>query len=78
MGKKRKRLTGTVEKIIKPFSRTESEKAQIGVEDPEVLYREIRVENVVADENGETGHLKEGAQVDVVIEADSEAITNKP
>jgi hypothetical protein len=46
MTKKRKKLRGKVEKIIKPVYPSEPEKAQITVEDADHLYREIRVENV--------------------------------
>jgi hypothetical protein len=76
--KKRKKLHGTVEKVIKPVNPSQPEKAQIGIEEAEVLYREIRVENVVADEDGGRARLKPGAQVDVIIEADSDATIKKP
>ena len=35
------------------------------------MYREIRIENTVANERGENAKLKEGADVDVIVEADS-------
>jgi len=54
------------------------EKAQIGIEEADELYREIRVENVVTDEKGKNARLKVGADVDVVIEADTDATTKKP
>ncbi len=78
MGKKRKKLRGTVEKVIKPLVPSEPEKAEIGIEEADDLYREIRVENVVTDENGEKASLKPGAKVDVVVEADSDATVKKP
>jgi hypothetical protein len=78
MGKKRKKLLGTVEKVIKPIAKSEPEKAEIGIKGADDLYREIRIENVVTDENGEKARLKLGAQVDVVVEADSDATTKKP
>jgi len=77
MSKKRK-MRGTVQKVIKPVIPGEPEKAQISVEEGDDLYREIRVENVVTDENGGKAALKAGADVDVVIEADSNATTKKP
>jgi hypothetical protein len=49
MGKKRKKMRGTVEKIIKPVSPMEPEKAQITIPEADDLYREVRVENVVRD-----------------------------
>jgi hypothetical protein len=78
MGKKRKRMRGTVEKIIKPISPTEPEKAQISIPEADDLYREVRVENVVTGESGEKACLKPGAQVDVIVEADSSATLKKP
>jgi len=78
MTKKRKKLRGKVEKVIKPAYPAEPEKAQITVEDADHLYREIRVENVLTDENGEKATLKPGAKVDVVLEADSTDTIKKP
>jgi len=47
------------------------EKAEIAVEGADHLYREIRIENTLEDENGNQVKLKAGAQVDVTVEADS-------
>jgi hypothetical protein len=76
--KKRKRLHGTVEKIIKPIHSGEPEKAQIAIEEAEHLYREVRVENVLTNDKGETSSLKVGAKVDVIVEADTDAMMKKP
>lgn len=78
MGKKRKKLPGTVNKIIQPVIPNLPEKAQIDVEGAEDLYREIRIENTLTDDNGEEVRLKEGARVDVSIEADTDATMKKP
>jgi predicted DNA-binding antitoxin AbrB/MazE fold protein len=77
MGKKRKKLHGTVNKIIKPIVPSEPEKAQVDIEGADDLYREIRIENILTDEHGEEGRLKEGAHVDVSIEADTDATLKK-
>jgi len=77
MGKRKKRLSATVQKVIKPRVPGETEKAQIDIDKAEHLYREIRIENELTDENGEKTRLKPGAQVEVVIEADSSATTKK-
>jgi hypothetical protein len=66
-------LPGTVEKIIPPVHPREPEKAQISVEGADELYQEIRIENSLTDENGDSVRLKKGAQVDVIVEADPEA-----
>jgi hypothetical protein len=78
MTKKRKRLHGTVQKVIKPTFAHEKEKAEIGIEEADELYREIRVENVLTDADGNQAHLKQGAEVDVVVEADSDATLKQP
>jgi hypothetical protein len=70
-------LPATVEKIIKPLSPSDPEKAQIAVEGADHLYREIRIENTLTDENGGKVRLKEGAEVEVTIEADAAATTPK-
>ncbi len=72
-GKPSATFPGTVEKIIPPTHPSQPEKAQIGVEGADDLYREIRVENTLQDENGKPVALKPGAKVDVTIEADFEA-----
>jgi hypothetical protein len=68
-------LPATVEKIIKSPSPSEPEKAQIVVEGADHLYRELRIENTLHDENGEKVSLKPGAEVEVTIEAEPEATT---
>jgi hypothetical protein len=78
MVKKRKKLRGTVEKIIQPLHPNLPEKAQIGIHDGEHLYREIRVDNEVTDDHGEKAQLKPGAEVDIIVEADSSATIKKP
>jgi hypothetical protein len=66
-------LPGVVEKVIKPIVPNEPEKAQIAVEGADHLYREIRVENRLQDEEGKEVALKPGAEVDVTIEAEPQA-----
>ncbi len=71
-------LPGTVEKIIPALHPSQPDKAQIGVEGADDLYREIRVENTLQDEKGNPVVLKQGAKVDVTIEADPDATEPKP
>ncbi len=66
-------LSGKVDKVIKSPFPYEPEKAQIAVEGADHLYREIRVENTLTDQNGDEVRLKEGAEVEVTIHADPEA-----
>jgi hypothetical protein len=70
-------LPATVEKIIKPPTPDDPEKVQIAVEGADHLYREIRIENTLTDEHGDTVRLKKGAEVDIIIEAPPEATTPK-
>ena len=51
-----------------------TEKAEISVEQADHLYWEIRIENRLTDENGKEARLKEGAEVDIHIEADKDVI----
>lgn len=68
---------GVVEKIIKPVVPDQPEKAQIAVEGADDLYREIRIENTLIDEKGKEVKLKEGAPVEITVEADPEDTTPK-
>ena len=78
MGRKRRKLQGTVQKVIKPLSSKLPEKAQIEIKGADDLYREIRIENEMTDENGDKVRLKQGAEVEVILEADSSATLKKP
>jgi predicted DNA-binding antitoxin AbrB/MazE fold protein len=68
-------LPGTVEKIIKPLHPALPEQAQIVVEGAEELYREIRIENTLTDNNGDKVKLKEGTEVEITVEAPLESTT---
>lgn len=70
-------MPGTVQKIIKPVHPSLPEKAQIEVHGAEELYKEVRIDNKLTDEKGDEVHLKEGADVDVTVEAEPDA-TTKP
>ncbi len=47
------------------------------MEGAEDLYREIRIDNVLQNDKGETVRLKQGAEVEVTVEAESAATTKK-
>jgi protein involved in polysaccharide export with SLBB domain len=66
-------LPATVEKIIKPVIPNEPERAQIAIHGADDLYREVRIENTLTDENGEKVRLKPGAEVEVTIAAEPQA-----
>jgi hypothetical protein len=63
-------MPGTVKKIIKPVHPDLPEKAEIAVEGADELYREIRIENTLKDDQGQEVQLKPGVQVEVTVEAD--------
>jgi uncharacterized protein YfaS (alpha-2-macroglobulin family) len=64
-------LPGRVEKIIKSPFPAEPEKAQITVQGADHLYREIRIDNKMTNKDGDEVSLKQGAHVEVKIEADA-------
>ena len=68
-------MAGTVEKIIKPLHPSLPEKAQIGIEGGDALYREIRVNSMMTDAQGQQFELKKGAEVEVTIHAEAGATT---
>ena len=78
MTRKRKKLRGIVAKVIKSPHPSQPEKAEIDIHEAEDLYREIRVDNELTDDAGETASLRPGAEVDVIVEADSDATLKKP
>jgi hypothetical protein len=61
---------GVVKKIIKYPQ--EPEKAEISIAGADDLYREIRIENALVNDEGEKVKLKQGAHVDVIVEADNQ------
>ena len=65
-------LPGKVEKLVVSPQTGEPEKVQISVEGADTLYRELRIENTLTDDNGDKVRLKEGADVEVTVEADKE------
>jgi hypothetical protein len=73
MTKKRQKLRGSVQKVIKPRIPGQTEKAQIEIHEGEDLYREIRVENVLTDDEGNRAQLRQGEEVDVTVETDRDS-----
>ena len=67
-------LRGTVEKIITSRVSTEPEKALISIEGADQLYKELRIENTLADERGKEVHLKQGDAVEVTIEVEPQPL----
>jgi len=78
MTKKRKKLRATVAKVIKSPHPSQPEKAEIEIQEADDLYREIRVDNELTDDAGGKASLKPGAEVDVIVEADSDATVKQP
>ena len=68
-------LPAFVEKIINVPGGPE--KAQLAVEGADHLYREIRIENTLTDDNGREVGLKPGAEIQVTIEADPDDTSPK-
>ena len=70
-------LPATVEKVIKSPHPSEPDKVQISVDGADDLYRELRIENTLTDEDGKKVALKPGAEIEVKIEAEPDATTAK-
>jgi len=70
-------LPATVQKIIPSPHPAVPEKAEIAVEGADELYKEIRIENTLTDEKGNEVKLKPGAEVEVTVEADPDAVIPK-
>jgi hypothetical protein len=70
-------MTGTVEKIIPSIHPRGPEKAQIGVDGADGLYREIRIANTLTDKDGDEVRLRQGAHVDVTIEIQENTTAKK-
>jgi hypothetical protein len=70
------KLPGIVETIIESPHPNEPEKAQIAIKGAD-RYREIRIENVLKDENGDEVSLKAGAPVKITIKAKRRAAMAK-
>jgi len=62
-----------VKKVIKPVTPSQPEKAEINIPEADELYRDIRIENVVTDEQGKKDKLKQGEDVDVIVEPDRDS-----
>jgi hypothetical protein len=61
-------LPGVVERVIQSPHPAVPQRAQIAVEGADDLYREIRIDNALKADNGQTVALKEGDQVNVTVE----------
>jgi len=68
--KPRTKKPGTVKKVIKHPDPREPE-----IEGADHLYREIRIENRLEDGEGKKVKLKQGAHVDVTVEAEDKDTT---
>ncbi len=68
---------GTVKKIVPAFDSREPDKAEIQVHGAEPLFEELRIPNSLQDRDGNEVRLKEGAPVEVHIEADKAATVPK-
>jgi hypothetical protein len=70
-------MPATVKNILPSFDPREPDKAEIHVRDADPLYQELRVPNSFRDEKGREVELKKGAQVELHVEADKDATTQK-
>jgi DNA-binding NarL/FixJ family response regulator len=64
---------GTVRSVIRSLDPMEPEKAEITVHGADPLYREIRLENALRDDQGNEVRLVADQRVEVIIQADPNA-----
>jgi hypothetical protein len=69
------KLPGKIQKIVNDVG--EPEKIEIVVDGADQLYKEIRIPNTLENAEGEKVRLKEGAKVDVTVEAPHDAVEKK-
>jgi hypothetical protein len=65
-------MPGTVKKIIPSPRANLPEKAQIAVVGAPRPYRDLRIENTLADEHGDDVRLKKGARVEITVTANDD------
>jgi hypothetical protein len=65
-------VPGTVHKIIPASSSRQPEKAQIALDGADQRYRDLRIENILTDENGDDVRLKKGGHVQVTVTTEPE------
>ena len=70
-------MPAIVDKIISSPSPSQPEKAQIAVKEADHGYQDLRIENMLNDENGNDVRLRKGAHVVVTVTAEPTAPTNE-
>jgi hypothetical protein len=68
-------LSGIVDKIIPSTGPSQREEAQISLGAADRRSRNLRIENTLADENGDDVRLKKGARVEVTVTAEPKNAT---
>lgn len=67
-----KSLTGVVRKLLPHTHPNEPERVEITISDADDLFREIRIPNLFTGLDGGSVGLKNGAAVDITLEADAQ------
>lgn len=68
-----KTLPAVVQKVVKPLYPEQVERVEILIPAADDLFREIRVENIFTDVNGQRVALTNGTRLDVTFDAESSA-----
>lgn len=71
-----KTLPGVVNKIIETGIARQPEKAEISVLPADYLFREVRIENSLTTPEGNKVALKQGARLDITVEAEMHDTTS--
>jgi len=70
-------MPGTADNIIPSPGPSQPERAQIAIEEADQGYQDLRIENMLTDENGDDVKLKKGAHVEVTVTAESTTAKNE-
>jgi predicted DNA-binding antitoxin AbrB/MazE fold protein len=62
-------VPAVVRKLLRPVDPDQPEKVEISIAAADHLYREIRLENTLTDLDGQQVALKDGARLDITLEA---------
>ena len=60
-------LSGTIQKLIRALDPDKPDKVQIVVRGADDLYREIRVDNIFQNEEGDLVNLAPGDEVEITV-----------
>jgi len=73
-----KTVSAVVKKILPTGVARSPEKVEITIDEADYLFREVRLENALTDPSGSVVALKQGARLDLTLEANVADTVNRP